>query len=94
MTPLLRNIIGSLAVAGIMAGLGGLTIAGRTQADVQALKDAQPALDERLRGVESELAGLKAAVTTRADAEEQFREIQNKAFENLDKKLQRLIEGD
>ncbi len=88
------KVLIAVAAGGILSGASGLFIAGATNADVTALKAAQPEVEARLGAVEREVAGLKAATEERAAWDEEFRTEQRQQLRDIDGKLLRLLEGD
>lgn len=91
MTPFWSKVLVAVASSGILAGGSGVFIAGGTAAEVEALKEAQPRIEQRLGAVEQELSGLKGAVEARERADAEHREAQRQSLDNLDRKLDRLL---
>ena len=65
-----KILVGGGIVAAIGAGVSGLVVAGRTMADVDRLSQERPEITQRLRAVETEMAGLKSTVQSSSEAQQ------------------------
>lgn len=86
-----NSVVIAVAAGGILAGASGLILAGGTQADVAALKAAQPILERRMEAVEQGLAGLTSATEVRATADAEHRTQIKGDLSRLDGKLDALL---
>ena len=91
MNPLLRDILSGAMLLALATGGVGLGIAITTKADVVALKEVRPHVEERLRAVETSVTALKSATDERALADKEYREALRDTLGILDGKLDTLV---